>query len=71
MASGWVEQEHQAAQNQHAKNDKFHVIPLRLDDVTPPGFLSNFSNIEMHCADSLAHPPLMLCSGEIFPPPCL
>jgi hypothetical protein len=47
VASGWVEQEHQAAQNQHAKNDKFHVIPLRLDDVTPPGFLSNFSNIEI------------------------
>ena len=47
VASGWVEQEHLAAQNQHAKNDKFHVIPLRLDDVAPPGFLSNFSNIEI------------------------
>lgn len=47
VASGWVDQEHQAAQNQHAKNDKFHVIPLRLDDVEPPGLLSNFSNIEI------------------------
>jgi hypothetical protein len=28
-------------------NRKFHVIPLRLDDVTPPDFISNFSNIEI------------------------
>jgi hypothetical protein len=35
------------ALNQHTMNRKFHVIPLGLDDVTPPDFISNFSNIEI------------------------
>jgi hypothetical protein len=47
VESGWVEQERDAALNQHTMNRKFHVIPLRLDDVTPPDFVSNFSNIEI------------------------
>jgi hypothetical protein len=47
VASGWVEQERDAALNQHTMNRKFHVIPLRLDDVTPPDFIGNFSNIEI------------------------
>jgi len=44
---GWVEEEYQAAQNQRANHKDFRVIPLRLDDVKPPGFLSNLSNIEI------------------------
>ncbi len=47
VESGWVTQERDAALNQHAMNRKFHVIPLRLDDVTPPDFVTNFSNIEI------------------------
>jgi len=47
VASGWVEQERDEALNQHTMNRKFHVIPLRLDDVTPPDFIGNFSNIEI------------------------
>lgn len=49
--SGWVEQERDAALNQLAMNRKFHVIPLRLDDVTPPDFVTNFSNIEIGQAE--------------------
>ena len=47
VASGWVEQERDEALNQHTMTRKFHVIPLRLDDVKPPDFISNFSNIEI------------------------
>jgi TIR domain len=44
---GWVEEEYRAAQNQHAKHKDFRVIPLRLDEVEPPDFLTNLSNIEI------------------------
>ena len=47
VASGWVEEEHHAAQNHRTKYKDFRVIPLRLDDAAPPDFLTNLSNIEI------------------------
>lgn len=44
---GWVEQEYDAAINHQTQNRAFRIIPVRLDDVDPPGFLQNYSNITL------------------------
>lgn len=45
VRSGWVEQEWGHAMNHQTQHRDFRIIPVRLDDVAPPGFLQNYSNI--------------------------
>lgn len=45
VTRGWVQQEYRAAINHQTQYPDFRVIPLRLDDVTPPDFLQNYSNL--------------------------
>jgi hypothetical protein len=47
VASGWVQQEFHAAINHQSLFRDFRIIPLRLDDVEPPGFLANYSNVAL------------------------
>jgi TIR domain len=68
VARGWVEEEYHAAQNQRANHKDFRVIPLRLDDVEPPGFLSNLTNIEIG-ADQLDAAAASLILQALYLPP--
>ena len=47
VSRGWVEQEFNAAIDHQSRHRGFRIIPIRLDDVTPPGFLRNYSNITL------------------------
>jgi TIR domain. len=44
---GWVQQEFNAAINHQTQYPQFRIIPVRLDDVQPPGFLGNYSSIDV------------------------
>jgi hypothetical protein len=44
---GWVQQEFNLAINHQTRYPEFRIIPVRLDDVEPPGFLQNYSNIPL------------------------
>lgn len=48
VSRGWVQQEYEAALNHQAQHRDFRIIPIRLDDVSPPGFLQNYSNIALN-----------------------
>jgi hypothetical protein len=56
VTRGWVQQEYQAAINHQTQYPDFRIVPLRLDDVEPPNFLQNYSNllIEPDTLDSRA-----------------
>lgn len=45
VARGWVQQEYRAAINHQTQYPGFRIIPLRFDDVEPPDFLQNYSNL--------------------------
>lgn len=45
VSRGWVQQEFNAAINHQVQHPAFRIIPVHLDDVSPPGFLQNYSNI--------------------------
>jgi len=45
VTRGWVQLEYGAAINHQTRHPAFRIIPVRLDDVNPPGFLQNYSNI--------------------------
>jgi hypothetical protein len=45
VTRGWVQQEYRAAINHQTQYPDFRIIPLRLDDVEPPDFLQNYSNL--------------------------
>lgn len=47
VASGWVETEYHTALDEQAHDRRFRIIPIKLDDVDPPGFLRNFTNIRV------------------------
>jgi hypothetical protein len=47
VSRGWVQQEFNAAINHQTQFRAFRIIPVRLDDVDPPGFLQNYSNISL------------------------
>jgi hypothetical protein len=47
VTRGWVQQEFNAAINHQTQFRTFRIIPVRLDDVSPPGFLQNYSNIPL------------------------
>lgn len=47
VSRGWVEEEFNAAINHRTRFRAFRIIPVRLDDVSPPGFLQNYSNISL------------------------
>jgi hypothetical protein len=47
VSRGWVQQEFNAAINHQTRFRAFRIIPVRLDDVDPPGFLQNYSNISL------------------------
>ena len=47
VARGWVQQEYRAAMNHQTKHRSFRLIPVRLDDVDPPGFLQNYSHVTL------------------------
>ncbi len=47
VSRGWVEQEYNAAINQQTEHPSFRIIPVRLDDVQPPGFLANYSYLQL------------------------
>lgn len=47
VSRGWVQQEYNAALNHQTENPAFRIIPIRLDDVQPPGFLGNYSFMEL------------------------
>jgi hypothetical protein len=47
VSRGWVQQEFNAAINHQTQFRAFRIIPIRLDDVDPPGFLQNYSNISL------------------------
>jgi hypothetical protein len=47
VSRGWVQQEFNAAMNHQTQHRAFRIIPVRLDDVSPPGFLQNYSNISL------------------------
>jgi hypothetical protein len=65
---GWVEEEYHAAQNQRANHKDFRVIPLRLDDVEPPGFLSNLTNIEIGAGELDAGAASLILQALYLPP---
>ena len=44
VTRGWVQQEFNAAINHQTQHPNFRIIPIRLDEVSPPGFLQNYSN---------------------------
>ncbi len=44
---GWVQQEYHAAINHQTLHRAFRIIPVRLDDVNPPGFLQNYSYVDL------------------------
>lgn len=46
VTRGWVQQEYRAAINHQTEHPAFRIIPVRLDDVTPPGFLQNYSYVD-------------------------
>lgn len=48
VSRGWVQQEFNAAINHQTQHRAFRIIPVRLDDVSPPGFLQNYSNISFN-----------------------
>lgn len=68
VASGWVEEEYNAAQNQRANHKDFRVIPLRIDDVAPPGFLSNLTNIEIGTGELDAAAAALILRALYLPP---
>ncbi len=45
VTRGWVQQEFRAALNHQTQHPEFRIIPIRLDDVEPPNFLQNYSNV--------------------------
>lgn len=45
VTRGWVQQEYEAAINHQTQYPGFRIVPLRLDDVEPPNFLQNYSNL--------------------------
>jgi hypothetical protein len=47
VAKGWVQHEYHAAINHQTQYRGFRIIPIRLDDVSPPGFLQNYSTITL------------------------
>ena len=47
VTRNWVEQEYFAAINHQGYHPDFRIIPVRLDDTEPPGFLANYSNIPL------------------------
>jgi hypothetical protein len=47
ISRGWVQQEYRAAINHQTQHRAFRLIPIRLDDVDPPGFLQNYSYITL------------------------
>lgn len=47
VSRGWVQHEFNAAINHQTRFRAFRIIPVRLDDVDPPGFLQNYSNISI------------------------
>lgn len=47
VTRGWVQQEYRAAINHQTRYPDFRVVPLRLDDVEPPDFLQNYSNLQI------------------------
>jgi TIR domain-containing protein len=47
VSRGWVQQEYNAAIDHQTRHPAFRVIPVRLDDVGPPGFLRNYCNISL------------------------
>jgi hypothetical protein len=52
VQSGWVDKEWEHAINHQTQCRDFRIIPVRVDDVVPPGFLGNYSNISIG-ADAL------------------
>lgn len=44
---GWVQQEFNAAINHQTQYPDFRIIPVRVDDAQPPGFLANYSYITL------------------------
>jgi hypothetical protein len=47
VSRGWVQHEYHAAINHQTQHRPFRIIPVRLDDVSPPGFLQNYSAITL------------------------
>lgn len=53
VGAGWVQQEFNQAINHQTRYPEFRIVPVRLDDVEPPGFLRDYGNIPVG-ADGLA-----------------
>ncbi len=47
IARGWVQQESRAIIDHQTQYPDFRIIPLLLDNVEPPNFLQNYSNIKI------------------------
>jgi hypothetical protein len=47
VSRGWVQHEYGAAINHQTQHRAFRIIPVRLDDVSPPGFLQNYSYVTL------------------------
>jgi hypothetical protein len=48
VTRGWVQQEYNAALNHQTQNPAFRIVPVRIDDVSPPGFLQNYSHLTLN-----------------------
>jgi hypothetical protein len=47
VTKGWVEHEYDMAINHQTLYPAFRIIPLRIDDTDPPGFLANYKHINL------------------------
>jgi hypothetical protein len=46
IESGWVKEEYNAAFNHRTQHPAFGIVPVRIDEVEPPGFLANYSYVD-------------------------
>ena len=67
VTRGWVQQEFNAAINHQTQFRTFRIIPVRLDDVDPPGFLQNYSNIPLAAGGVDTHSAANILKGLYQP----
>lgn len=67
VSRGWVQQEYRAAINHQMQHRAFRLIPIRLDDVDPPGFLQNYSYITLGTGDLDAATAAAILKGMYQP----
>lgn len=51
IKSGWVEEEYNAAMAQRTQYRDYRILPIRLEDCDPPGFLQTTKWIDLRSAD--------------------